>query len=378
MPEQAQTTAQNLSTQMTEDQMVNVLNAVRNSADDTRYANIVPPATRDNLSLVGNPIVSGEYSYAPNTFLDTLLNKIVYTIAWNRMYRNKYRIFKSFSNPLGGDIEELHTNPIEETDEIDCNNSDLLSGTCTPDVEAEYHRMNRKKRLCTQINRVQLRQAFTSFQALNAFINSQITNLFSSNEIWEERYTKELFAEAYAEGKMVTQQTVFPEGDANAATFLKQVQTVARLFTYARTDFNAWNKVTGRPARTSFSLEGGIYLVIRDDAYVSLGIDLLARLFNLSVVEANAFIITVDEFPGQPNLVAVLCDQAYPLITDNDREMTSWFDPATRCWKYYFFVEQTYSVSLFANAVGFYTGDAPEPPSNRVGSARVGVARAGA
>lgn len=348
-----------MAKQLTEQGAMDILNTIRAEASD-QYRGVVPHATRDNLSLVGNPIVSGQYQYIGNECINTLINKIVKTIVWTRVYNNPLRALKQGLNPLGGDIEEIHTNPLEEQDDDLCCESTILD-SCENDIEVEYHRRNRVKKYCVCVNRAKLRTAFTSYRALATFINNLIAQLYSSNQIDEFRYTKQMFAEAYDEDKIVKQQVVYPSDTQTAKNFAKAIRNVARQFKYPNSNFNAWEQVTGRTPRITWTPPEQRILIIRSDVLTELDYELLAWVFQIDVARVEERIIEVDNFGTNDNILAILADEAYAQIYDNDEEVTDFWDGSVRSWKYWFHVEQTYSVSLFANAVAFTT-EAIVPP----------------
>lgn len=338
---------------MNAEQARNMLNTIRAQASD-RYREVVPVATADNISLIGNPILSGDYQFAYNECMEKLFNKIVWTILWTRVYNNKFALLKKGVNPLGGDIEEIHTNPLDEMDDDACCASTLLDDVCENDVEVEYHRRNRVKKFCECINRKKLRTAFTSYAALASFINNLISQLASSNEIWEERYTKALMSEAYEENKVIKKQVTYPTDFESAKAFAKQIRLDSKNMRWESSAYNAWAQYTGRPPRVTWTPDDQRVLLIRNDVSTELDYELLAWAFNLDVARVPEMVIEVNNFGTNDNILAVLCDQAWFQIYDDDKEVNDFFDPSNRAWKYYYHVEQTYSISLFANCV-FYT-----------------------
>lgn len=352
----------NANVNFTDNELCGMLNGIRAEASDA-YFDVVPDASLDNLESVGNPITSANYEPIRNEFINALFNKIVKTIIWDRVYYNRLNVLKQGINETGGDIEEIHTNPIDEQDERSCNDSDLLTGGCAPDVETAYHRLNRVKRYCTSWNRARLKRAFTSYRALNQFINTILNQLVGSNEIHEYSYTKALFGEAFNENKLVKMAAPYPTNTENATTLAQIIQNLILDFQEPTTDYNAWAQLTGQAGRVSFSNFEDIIIVIRNDVLTSLDYKLLAWAFNVDVARIKARIINVREFPGAPSLMAVVMDRNYTQIWDTDKEINDWYDPSNRCWKAYFHIEQTYSTSPFANAVGLYS----ETPDNTVG-----------
>ena len=175
--------------------MIDVLNGIlaSSSAD---YQNYVPVATRNNLSLVANPILT--YSIVKNEFVTALMNKVVLSVVHKKLLNNPLAPLKRGVLPLGQDVEEIHVNRAKG-DRFDPTGADLLTRT-KPNAFVTYHRLNRQDTYQVSISDDQLRQAFTSYENLQNLIDAIINSLYSADTDDEFILMKQLVSTAVSIG----------------------------------------------------------------------------------------------------------------------------------------------------------------------------------
>jgi hypothetical protein len=88
-----------------------------------------------------------------------------------------------------------------------------------------------------------------------------------------------------------------------------------------------------------------------------IDVDVLAAAFNMNKVEFLPHVLEVDSFGSADNCLAVLCDRSFVQVYDNLYEMTEFYNPQGLYWNYWLNHVQTYSFSLFANAIAFVCDD---------------------
>lgn len=333
--------------------MENVLNVIKANASQL-YQNLVPEATRENITEVGTAIMSNRE--LENEFLSALVNKIAMQIVHNKIFKNPLAVLKKGTVPLGKNIEEIYTNPATGT-VFDPSGADLLARNL-PDTKTIYHTRNRQGKYKVTISKAQLLAAFRDYPALEKLLNSIVNSLYSGDNLEEFMLMKELFSSAIDGGKLKTIDVDDVTNEETAKAFVKAVKTVGQDMTYPGTSYNAYydiNKETdAKPVITWTPLENQI-LILRNDISVNVDVELFAKAFNVSYTDLKQRTLVVDSFGTNADVMAVLCDEAYVQVYDNLTEMRSFENGEGLYTNYIWHHWQTYSMSLFANAVAFKT-----------------------
>lgn len=332
--------------------LVEMLNAIRAAGSDT-YRDRVPLATLENLVNVGNPLMT--YAATANEFLSALVNRIGLVIVRNRELHNPLSILKQGEMPLGKDIEEIFTNPAIATP-YNPTSTNLLAQT-PPDTKAIYHRMNRQDKYTVTVNNEQLRKAFASWEELSKLIDSIVNSLYGGNYYDEFILCKSLLGDAVATGKCLTDTVTAVTDAASAKAFITAARARFTNFGFPSSANNAYSAqtgATGQPVITWTPPED-VRFILRSDVSSICDVEVLANAFNMDKTAFLGQTLLVDDFGTAENCLAIMCDKAFPQIYDNLREMREFGNGENLTWNYYLHVWQTYSVSLFCNAVAFCT-----------------------
>lgn len=331
--------------------MINVLNTIlaQASAD---YQARVPQATQTNISEVGSAVMS--YQATENEFLSALVNKIAMTIVRNKTFRNPLAVLKKGGVPLGKNIEEIYTNPATGTI-FDPTGANLLKREL-PDTKAIYHSMNRQGQYKATVSKSQLIQAFTSYEALEKLLNSIVNSIYSGDNLDEFMLMKELFASAITGNKLKTVD-VSPVGATDTAkAFVKSIKTVGQAMQFPSKNFNSYYDINSatdaKPVITWTPLENQV-LILRNDVSVEVDVELLAQAFNVSYTDLQQRTLIVDSFGSAEKCGAILCDEAFVQVYDNLTQMESFHNGEGLYDNFIYHHWQTYSLSLFANAMAF-------------------------
>lgn len=333
--------------------MVNILNTILANAS-ADYQSRVPTATQNNISEVGSAVMS--YRATENEFLSALVNKVAMTIVRNKTFRNPLAVLKKGGVPLGRNIEEIYTNPATGT-AFDPTGAKLLERSI-PDTKAIYHSMNRQGQYKATVSKSQLIQAFTSYSALEKLLNSIVNSIYSGDNLDEFMLMKQLFASAIEGGKIKTVDTGLTAiSDLDGAKkFVKSVKTVGQAMEFPGSTFNSYydiNKATdAKPVITWTPLDNQV-LILRNDISVDVDVELLAKAFNVSYTDLKQRTLIVDGFGSADKCGAILCDEAFVQVYDNLTQMESFHNGEGLYDNYIYHHWQTYSLSLFANAVAF-------------------------
>lgn len=333
-----------------------ILDVIRANAS-VEYQERVPLAEQTSIEAVGSPILT--YQSTQNEFLNALVNRIALVLVQNKTAKNPLSVLKKGTLPLGSDIQEIFTNMAKDTG-FDGSGSALLTKT-TPDVKALYHRINRKGQYPVTITKQQLQTAFTSYAELEKMLGSIVTSMYSGDTYDEFILMKNLFSDAIINNKVVKINVPDVKDEASGKTFIKEIKKASKAFTFPSSVFNKYydnrpDSDKGEPVTTWTPLEDQV-LVVRADIMTDIDVDVLARAFNMDKVQFLAQVLEVDSFGSSTDCFAMLIDKAWVQVYDNLFETSEFYNSQGLYWNYWLNHWQTYSYSLFANAVAFINTD---------------------
>lgn len=334
---------------------MNMLNYIRQENGE-EYARIVPEATEDNISRIGNILLNQAYQPQLNMFINTLINRIAMTMIENKSFNNPLAMFKKGSIPYGTDIQAIFTNPAqkESYEYSDVAMAKLLTIT-NPDTKVAYFRLNRRDLYTNTITREGLKEAFVDYDKFNDFVASIVNSLYSGNYIDEFEYTKKLVDGAYDNNKVIVSLVDAVVDEASAKKFVKKVRATYNKFLFPSIEYNTYSKFspTDTPVKT-WTDKDRICLLISADTMAEIDVDVLAVAFNMSKTELLGRIIIIDKFEN-PEIQALLCDESFIQIYDNLLRFDEFYNARVMAWNEYLHAWGTYAISPFANAVVFAT-----------------------
>lgn len=333
--------------------LVGVLNTIRDNASDI-YRSRIPEATRTNIQDIQEGMTNPNNAVVTNEFISTLLNMIIKQVIHNKFFSDPLKSLKKGTKPLGDTIEEIYANFVQAKG-FDPTGADLLDREM-PDVKAVYHRMNRQDRYKITISPEQIQKAFASYDKLESFIQTIINTLYNSSELDEFVLMKQLIKQAIDNNAMKVVTIPDPvASEQNAKDFIKAVKIVSGDMVFANANNNAYleSQSTDNKALITCTPKSEQILIIDNATDVSVSIEVLAYVFNMSVAEFNdTRKIVIDAFPDE-SIRACLVDEQFLQVYD-DLLLFKEFENAEGLYKnYYLHVWQTLAYSNLVNAVAF-------------------------
>ena len=333
--------------------LVGVLNTIRDNASDI-YRSRIPEATRTNIQDIQEGMTNPNNAVVTNEFISTLLNMIIKQVIHNKFFSDPLKSLKKGTKPLGDTIEEIYANFVQAKG-FDPTGADLLDREM-PDVKAVYHRMNRQDRYKITISPEQIQKAFASYDKLESFIQTIINTLYNSSELDEFVLMKQLIKQAIDNNAMKVVTIPDPvASEQNAKDFIKAVKIVSGDMVFANSNNNAYleSQSTDTKALITCTPKSEQILIIDNATDVSVSIEVLAYVFNMSVAEFNdTRKIVIDAFPDE-SIRACLVDEQFLQVYD-DLLLFKEFENAEGLYKnYYLHVWQTLAYSNLVNAVAF-------------------------
>lgn len=336
--------------------VLEILNTIRDNASAT-YQDRIPEATRTNMESIRYAMIDDDNIMVANEFVSTLLNKLVKSVVHTKVYTNPLKALKKGKKPLGDTVEEIYTNFIKGT-QYDHTGAQLLQRNL-PDVKTLYHRMNYQMQYPITVSRYELSRAFASEESLEKFITNLINTLYNSAELDEYANMKQLLKSAIEKNAVKVVDITDPtSSEANGKKFIKEVKTVSGLMVHPSKEWNGYVTAQGSAPTdsipvTTFSRKDEQVLIIDTATDVSVSVDVLASVFNMTVAEFNdTKKIVIDVFPDA-DVRAMLVDEAFFQIYDDLFAITKFENAHGLYDNYYLNVWQTQAFSTLVNAVAF-------------------------
>lgn len=352
----------------TQSKGVKVFNVARSGMNEV-YLNTLPVATEDNINTLSNILFNDAYQPMLNDFVSNLINRISLTIVRNKSFSNPLAVFKKGSIPLGTDIQDIYENPADpEPYELSNAAMAKLLTITDPDTHVAYYRRNRKDLYTKSISRENLQAAFVSWEKFENYISAITTSLYSGNYISEFDYTKSLVDGAYDNNKVIVETVTAVTDEASAKAFVKKARSLYNKMKLPSTNYNAYSKFSGAKGQIkTWTDDDRFVLITTADVMAEVDVEVLARAFNIDSAKFLGRVIEIDKFEN-PQIQAVICDEAWLQIYDNILRFDEFYNPRTMVWNEYLHAWGTFAICPFANAVVLATEQPVPATSVKFGS----------
>jgi hypothetical protein len=321
-----------------------ILNTIWENASDD-YQTRVPVATQDNITAVGNAIMT--YTVAKNEFIDALVNRISLVLVSSKMAQNKLAVFKKGMIEYGSDIEEIFTSMANaQAFNVDTAEAEVFKRV-QPDVQAMFHRVNREDFYKVTIEEAQIKRAFLSDDGLGKLVASIMNSLYSGDAYDEYILMKNLVSDYFTntpDASLIEVPKV--QDQTTAQDFFRVVKQASTDMTFMSTDFNARGVM-----QRSEKNEQVLLLHKNVDTY--LNVDLLSWVFNTNKMDFDTQIIILDDFGTLANCQACLVDREWFMVFDKLYQTSNQYNAQGLYWNYWLHHHQLLSTSQFHNAVQF-------------------------
>jgi len=325
-----------------------IVNAIRNSASDN-FQRYVPLANDNNVVEVGHGILINQQ--LQNEFITSLVERIGLVVIRNVSLNNPLKKFKKGLMPQGRTIEEIFVDITNEK-KYDAEDAEQTVFKRTiPNVKTLFHERNRQGYYEQTIQDDSLKSAFVSWGNFESFITRIISAIYNSAEVDEYRYMMLLADNYYAKGLFKVEKVTKPDSETTAREFVKKVRAVTTKMTlpFGSRGYNAL------AVHTRSDLDD-LHLLISADLEATLDVDVLAKAFNMDKTTFLGHVTVIDGFASE-GLEAILVDREWYMVYDTLQKMETIRNPKGLYWNYFYHVWQVLSVSRFANAVAFVSGE---------------------
>lgn len=351
---------------------IDILNVIRQNASYDYQQNVPKVKTVNDIPKVGE-IIYGTPAFA-NQFINALVNRIAIVRVQSATFNNPYSILKKGYMEYGETVEDIFVSIAKAVDfNVEKAPAREFQRTI-PDVRSAFHTMNWRVMYPVTIQDEDLRQAFLSIDGVQNLIAKIVDSVYTAAEYDEFLLFKYLLIKAISHGKMhptaigngtdLSEAAVQFRGTSNLLPFMSSDYTEAAVKTNTPKDrqiifmdalFNAQFDVN--VLASAFNMDkaafmGRLFLIDNWTDFDNERFDIIRA--NSDGIEE----VTADELALLANVKAVILDENWFQVYDNNNKFTEKYVSSGLYWNYFYHTWKTVSNSPFANAVVFVTSTA--------------------
>lgn len=348
---------------------IDILNVIRQNASYDYQQNVPEVATVNDIPEVGE-IIYGTPALA-NQFINALVNRIAIVRVQSATFNNPYSILKKGYIEYGETVEDIFVSIAKAVD-FNVEKADKREFQRTiPDVRSAFHVMNWRVMYPVTIQDEDLRQAFLSIEGVQNLIAKIVDAVYTASEYDEFLLFKYLLIKAISHGKM--HPTSIGAG-ADLSEAAVQFRGASNLLPFMSSEYNEAGVKTNTPKASQVIFMDAMFNAQYDvnvlaSAFNMDKADFMGRLFlidnwtdfdneRFDIIRANSDGIeevTADELALLANVKAVILDDNWFQVYDNNNKFTEKYVASGLYWNYFYHTWKTVSNSPFANAVVFVT-----------------------
>lgn len=346
---------------------LDILNVIRENAG-YEYQNTVPKVTKaTDIPAVGQ-IIYGDPAIA-NKFINALVNRIAMVRVQSATFNNPYSVLKKGYIEFGETIEEIFVGIAKVVEYTPEKGAEREFKRTLPDVRSVFHIMNWRTMYPVTIQDEDLKQAFLSIDGVTDLIAKIVDQVYTGAEYDEFLLFKYLLIKGISHGKMKPLSV----GDGtNPKDSAKAFRGTSNLLTFMKDSYNEQGVVTSTPKNRQV-----IFMDAKFNA--EFDVDVLASAFNMDKADFMGRLFLIDDFTTFDNkrfeeirknstgieevtpeelalladVKAVLLDEEWFQVYDNNNRFTEKYVASGLYWNYFYHTWKTVSYSPFANAVVF-------------------------
>lgn len=351
---------------------IDILNVIRQNASYDYQQNVPEVTTVNDIPKVGE-IIYGTPAFA-NQFINALVNRIAIVRVQSATFNNPYSILKKGYIEYGETVEDIFVSIAKAVDFNVEKAAKREFQRTIPDVRSAFHVMNWRVMYPVTIQDEDLRQAFLNSEGVQNLIAKIVDAVYTAAEYDEFLLFKYLLIKAISHGKM------FPTSIGTGADLSEaavQFRGTSNLLPFMSNDYNEAAVKTNTPKDRQVIFMDAMFNAKFDVSVLASAFnmdkaDFMGRLFlidnwtdfdneRFDIIRANSDGIeevTTDELALLANVKAVIMDENWFQVYDNNNKFTEKYVASGLYWNYFYHTWKTVSNSPFANAVVFVTSAA--------------------
>lgn len=353
---------------------LDIMNVIRQNASYDYQQNVPKVTKATDIPKVGE-VIYGTPAFA-NQFINALVNRIASVRVQSATFNNPYSILKKGYLEFGETVEDIFVNIAKAVDYSPEKGEAREFKRTLPDVRSAFHTMNWRVMYPVTIQDEDLKQAFLSLDGVTDLIAKIVDQVYTAAEYDEFLLFKYLLIKGINGGSMYTETvdttdmkkvaTAF-RAASNLLPFMSSEYNIAHVKTTTPKDrqvifmdakFNAQFDV--EVLASAFNMDkadfmGRLFLIDNWDSFDNERFDII-RTNSDGISE-----ITSDELTTLKNVKAVLLDENWFQVYDNNNKFTEKYVASGLYWNYFYHTWKTVSYSPFANCVVFTTNNTTAP-----------------
>lgn len=354
---------------------LDIMNVIRQNASYDYQQNVPKVTKATDIPKVGE-VIYGTPAFA-NQFINALVNRIASVRVQSATFNNPYALLKKGYLEFGETVEDIFVNIAKAVDYSPEKGEAREFKRTLPDVRSAFHTMNWRVMYPVTIQDEDLRQAFLSLDGVTDLIAKIVDQVYTAAEYDEFLLFKYLLIKGINVGWPMYNETI-------DATDMKKVATsfraVSNLLPFMSSEYNVAHVKTTTPKdrqvifmdakfnaqfdvevlASAFNMDkadfmGRLYLIDNWDSFDNERFDVIRA--NSNGIDE----ITADELTALKNVKAVLLDENWFQVYDNNNKFTEKYVASGLYWNYFYHTWKTVSYSPFANCVVFTTDRTTAP-----------------
>lgn len=358
---------------------LDILNVIRQNASYDYQQNVPIVEKASDIPKVGE-VVYGTPAFS-NQFINALVNRIAIVRVQSATFNNPYSILKKGYLEFGETVEDIFVSIAKAVDYTPEKASEREFKRTLPDIRSAFHTMNCRVMYPVTIQDEDLRQAFLSVDGVTDLIAKIVDSVYTAADYDEFLLFKYLLIKAISHGKM---KSTAIENDTDLTASAVAFRSASNILPFMSSEYNEAHVKTNTPKSRQI-----IFMDAKFNAQYDVNVlasafnmdktDFMGRLFlidnwtdfdneRFDIIRANSDgieEITHEELALLNDVKAVLVDENWFQVYDNNNKFTEQYVASGLYWNYFYHVWKTVSSSPFANAIVFVakTADIALPPS---------------
>lgn len=351
---------------------LDILNVIRNNAGAEYQANVPVIEKETDIPKVGEVIYG--YPALANAFISALVNRIALVHMQSVNFNNPYSRLKKGYLEFGETVEEIFVAMAKpfKYDPEKAEKRELKR--YLPNVQSAFHVMNWRVMYPVTIQDNDLKQAFLSIDGVRELIAKIVEQVYTAAEYDEFLLFKYLLIKGISHGQFYPVSV----GDGtNLSIAAENYRGISNVFPFVKKEYNEAGVQNNTPKSSQIIFMDAMYNA-RFDVQVLAGAfnmekaDFMGRLFliddfttfdneRFEVIRAQSDGIeevTAQELALLKDVTAVLVDENWFQVYDNNNKFTEQYVASGLYWNYFYHTWKTFSHSPFSNAVCFVTSAA--------------------
>ena len=346
---------------------LDILNVIRQNASYDYQQNVPVAEKASDIPKVGE-VIYGTPAFS-NQFINALVNRIAIVRVQSATFNNPYSILKKGYLEFGETVEDIFVSIAKAVDYTPEKASEREFKRTLPDIKSAFHTMNWRVMYPVTIQDEDLRQAFLSVDGVTDLIAKIVDSVYTAAEYDEFLLFKYLLIKAISHGKM---KPTAIESDTDLTASAIAFRSASNILPFMSSEYNEANVKTNTPKSRQI-----IFMDAKFNAQYDVNVlasafnmdkaDFMGRLFlidnwtdfdneRFDIIRANSDgieEITHEELELLNDVKAVLVDENWFQVYDNNNKFTEQYVASGLYWNYFYHVWKTVSSSPFANAIVF-------------------------